>query len=126
MSSAALQVQALQNLLNERAQKTGRLNGLVPTFFARAAEIVTAPWTLAANGDFAYPQTTGERPPDLEEGAQYFMALEALYAEDVQVHILVMEVFNLAKPLAALRAEPLRSRVTAQIGKQSVGNPHHR
>ncbi len=108
--------------MNERAQGTAPLDGLAPTFFARAAEIVTAPWTLAANFDFAYPQTTGERPPDLEEGARYFMAMDALCAKDVQVQILVMEVINLAKPLSALSEEPLRSRVTAQIGKQGVGN----
>ncbi len=121
MSSAALQVQTLQNLLNGRAQGTAPLDGLAPTFFAQAAEIVTSPWTLAANADFAYPQTKGERPPDLQKGAQYSTALEELCAEDVQVHILVTEVFNLVKPLAALRADPLRSRVIAQIGKPSVG-----
>jgi hypothetical protein len=121
MSSAALQVQALQNLLNERAQGTGRLDGSAPTFFAQAAEIVTTLWTLAANADFAYPQTTGERPPDLEEGARYFIALEALCAKDVQVQILVMEVINLAKPLSALSEEPLRSRVVARMRRQGAG-----
>jgi 2-polyprenyl-6-methoxyphenol hydroxylase-like FAD-dependent oxidoreductase len=115
MSSAALQVQALQNLLNERAQGTGRIDGLAAAFFAQAGEVVSAPWTLAANFDFAYPKTTGERPPDLEEGAKYFIALEALCVEDVQVHTLVMEVINLAKPLSALSEEPLRGRVLAKI-----------
>jgi 2-polyprenyl-6-methoxyphenol hydroxylase-like FAD-dependent oxidoreductase len=115
MSSAALQVQALQNLLKERAQGTGRLDCLAMTFFARVAEVVSTPWTLAANFDFAYPRTTGERPSDLKEWARYFMALEALCVEDVQVHILVMEVINLAKPLSALSEEPLRSRVLANV-----------
>jgi hypothetical protein len=121
MSSAALQVQALQNLLNERGQGTGRLDGLAPTFFAQVAEVVSTPWTLAANFDFAYPQTTGERPRDLAEHAQYFMALEALCAKDVQVHILVTEVINLAKPLSALSEEPLRSRVLARMRRQNAG-----
>lgn len=122
MSSAALQVQALQALLKERAQGTERLDGLAPTFFTQAAEVVTAPWTLAANSDFAYPQTTGERPPDLDEGAQYFGALEALSAEDVEVHILMTKVFNLAEPLSALNAEPLRSRVLKRMQKHNDGN----
>ena len=120
MSSAALQVQALQNLLNERAQGTGRLDGSAPTFFGRVREVVSTPWTLAANFDFAYPQTTGERPPDLEEGAQYFMALEALCAKDVQVQILLTEVLNLAKPLSVLSEEPLRSRVLTRMRRQSA------
>lgn len=115
MTSAALQVQALQNLLNERAQGTGRLDCLAPTFFAQVAEVVGAPWTLAANFDFAYPKTAGERPRDLEEQARYLRALDALCGEDVQVQILLTEVLNLAKPLSALSEEPLRSRVLANI-----------
>jgi 2-polyprenyl-6-methoxyphenol hydroxylase-like FAD-dependent oxidoreductase len=122
MSSAALQVQALHNLLNGVAQGTGRLDGSAPIFFAQLGEVVSTPWTLAANFDFAYPQTTGERPPDLEERAQYFRALEALCAKDVQVHILVMEVINLAQPLSALSAEPLRSRVLATMRRPSAGD----
>jgi 2-polyprenyl-6-methoxyphenol hydroxylase-like FAD-dependent oxidoreductase len=118
MSSAALQIEALQNLLNERPQGTAPLDGLAPLFFARAATIVDAPWTLAANADFAYPRTTGERPPDLEQRAQYFMALEALCAEDVQVHILVSKVINLVTLPSALNEEPLRSRVLAKMQKQ--------
>ena len=121
MTSAALQVQALQKLLNERAQGTGRLDCLAITFFARAAEVVSTPWTLAANFDFAYPQTTGERPQGLEESARYFMGLEALCAKDIQVQILLTEVLNLAKPLSALSEEPLRSRVVAKMRRQSVG-----
>src|SRR5215472_6947711 len=54
ISSAALQVQALRHLLNERAQGTGRLDGLAASFFAHTDEVVSAPWTLAANFDFAY------------------------------------------------------------------------
>jgi hypothetical protein len=100
MSSAALQAEALQELLNERAQAVARLEGLPQEFFARAAEVVSTPWALAANADFAYPQTKGERPKDLEEGARYFMALEALSAEDVKVQTLVAEVLNLVRPLS--------------------------
>jgi 2-polyprenyl-6-methoxyphenol hydroxylase-like FAD-dependent oxidoreductase len=120
MSSAALQVQALWGVLNERAQETGQFDGSAVAFFARVAEVVSAPWTLAANFDFAYPKTTGQRPPDLEERARYFIALEALCAKDVQVQILLTEVLNLAKPLSALSEEPLRSRVVARMNRQSA------
>jgi hypothetical protein len=68
------------------------------------------PKTHAAS-DFAYPKTTGERPPNAEEGARYFAALDALAVEDLEVHRLITEVFQLAKPLSALSEEPLRSRV---------------
>ena len=48
------------------------------------------------------------------------MALEELCAEDVQVQILVTEVFHLAKPLYKLFEESLRSRVLAQQRKKET------
>ncbi len=56
----------------------------------------------------------------MEEGARYFAALDALVGEDIQVHKLVIEVFQLAKPLSALIEEPLRSRVLARQRKQAM------
>ena len=79
--------------------------------------MIAAPWALAAAADFAYPQTTGERPPNAEEGARYFAALDALQAEDIEVSRLVSDVFNLVKPLSVLYDEPLRSRVLARQGE---------
>jgi 2-polyprenyl-6-methoxyphenol hydroxylase-like FAD-dependent oxidoreductase len=113
MSSAALQVQALQRLLAERADGPRGLDGLARAFFPRAAEIIETPWTLAAGRDFAYPATQGQRPADLEKSMQYFADVDALTAEDIEVQRLVAEVLNLAQPLSALREEPLRSRVEA-------------
>ena len=117
MSSAALQVEVLQESLAARAQVAQGLEGLAPVFFAKTAEVIAAPWALAAAADFAYPQTTGERPPNAEEGARYFAALDALQAEDIEVSRLVSDVFNLVKPLSVLYDEPLRSRVLARQGE---------
>ena len=113
MSSAALQVQAFQQLLTERTTGAQGLGGLAQAFFPQAAEIIETPWTLAANQDLAYARTQGERPPDLEERTQYFMDVDALTAEDNEVYRLLFEVLHLAQPLSALREEPLRSRVEA-------------
>jgi 2-polyprenyl-6-methoxyphenol hydroxylase-like FAD-dependent oxidoreductase len=116
MSSAALQVRALQQLLNERtagAQANG-LDGLGMAFFPKAAEVIASPWFLAAASDFAYPQTVGERPPNMEDGGRYFAALDSLVAEDPAVHRLLVEVFQLARPLWELTSDPLRSRVIAR------------
>src|SRR5215510_13842579 len=113
MSSAALQVQALQQVLHARATASQGLDGLAQAFFPKAAEIVLTPWTLAAHQDWAFPQTHGDRPADLEEDAQYFAALDALTADDVEVYRLLVDVFHLVKPLSALQEEPLRSRVLA-------------
>jgi 2-polyprenyl-6-methoxyphenol hydroxylase-like FAD-dependent oxidoreductase len=113
MSSAALQVQALRQLLAGRGSGPSGLDGLAPAFFSKAAEIIETPWTLAAGRDFAYPQTQGQRPTDLEESARYFADVDTLSAEDFEVQRLLVEVLNLAKPLAVLQKEPLRSRVEA-------------
>jgi hypothetical protein len=113
MSSAALQVQALQELLSERAAAAQGLDGLAFAFFPKAAAIVDAPWTLAAGQDFAYAQTQGQRPTDLQERAQYMEDVDALTADDIEVHRLMVEVFNLVKPLSTLSEEPWRSRVEA-------------
>jgi hypothetical protein len=119
MSSAALQVQRLQHLLTERVAQSQGLAGLAQSFFPQAAEIIFTPWTLAALQDLAYPRTRGKRPAYLEEEGQYFAAVDALTAEDVEVHRLMVEVFNLMKPLSALREEPLRSRALEQLRKQA-------
>jgi 2-polyprenyl-6-methoxyphenol hydroxylase-like FAD-dependent oxidoreductase len=118
MSSAALQAQALQKVLCECAAQSRGLDGLASAFFPKAAEAISAPWTLAANFDFAYPQTKGERPPGLAEGAGYFAALDSLQAEDVDVQRVVTEVFQLTKPISALREEPLLSRILSRLQEQ--------
>jgi hypothetical protein len=86
MSSAALQAQALGQLLGERAAQTEGLAGLPLSFFPKAAEIVANPWIVAGNVDLAYAMTQGERPPDLKEQLTYLAALDALTANDAGVN----------------------------------------
>jgi 2-polyprenyl-6-methoxyphenol hydroxylase-like FAD-dependent oxidoreductase len=50
MSAAALQAQALQQMLSERAAGARGLDGLASDFFPKAAAIVERPWTLQACG----------------------------------------------------------------------------
>ena len=47
------------------------------------------------------------------------MAVDALTAEDDEVFRLLVDVLNLVKPISALREEPLRSRVEAQLRQRS-------
>ncbi|HZP45265.1 MAG TPA: hypothetical protein VFB15_06430 [Candidatus Binataceae bacterium] len=113
MTSAGLQARVLQTLLRERAERSAALEDLASAYFARAADVIATPWTLAANFDFAYPQTRGERPPGMEQGARYFLALDALQVQDPEVQRLVVEVFQLMRPLSALWQPPLSNRVLA-------------
>jgi hypothetical protein len=117
MSVAALQVQAFQQLVTERAKEGQGVGGLAMTFFPKAAEIADNAWTLAANLDLSYPQTKGERPPDLKEQLAYFAAVDALTPDDPEIQRLLIEVGHLCKPLSALDEEPLRGRALAEQRK---------
>jgi 2-polyprenyl-6-methoxyphenol hydroxylase-like FAD-dependent oxidoreductase len=117
MSSAALQAQVLGRVFEERTNSPQGLEGLAAAFFPKAAEVVNAPWTLAANFDFAYPQTTGTRSPMPPEILRYLLTLDALTAEDIEIHKILVEVIGLARPLASLWDEPLRGRVFARMNK---------
>jgi len=104
--------------LSERAAQFRGFDGIALSFFPTVAEINSTPWLLAAGFDFAYPQTRGARPPDLEQRARYFAAVDQLQREDPAVQRLVTEVFQLLRPVSTLQEEPLRSRVLAQQRKQ--------
>jgi len=121
MTSSAMQAWALQTLLKDRAEQNHGLAQLASAFFPRAMEVISTPWTLAANSDFAYPQTTGERPPAMEEGFRYFAALDALQAEDPSVQRVVLEVFQLIKPLSAFWDDSIRDRVFAKMQQRASG-----
>src|SRR5262245_41817250 len=93
MSAAALQARALQEMLSEREAQSRGLAGIASSFFSTIAEINSTPWSLAAGFDFAYPQTRGERPPDVEQRARYFAAVDQLQRKDPGLQRLVTEVF---------------------------------
>jgi 2-polyprenyl-6-methoxyphenol hydroxylase-like FAD-dependent oxidoreductase len=120
MSAAAWQAEILQRTLAQCAQ-AGSLDGLASSFFAEAAEFNGTPWNLAAAFDFAFPQTRGIRPPDLEQRTRYFAALDRLQCEDTEVRRLVTEVFQLLQPLSVLQKDPLRSRVLARMAAHRAG-----
>ena len=122
MSSASMQVRALQEILKERAsgKESAGLEGMAAAFFPKAAEVIATPWLLSSASDFIYPQTKGERPPGMEEGARYFAALDSLAAEDIEVQKIVNEVFQLVRPVWELTSEPLRSRVLERQQKRAT------
>jgi 2-polyprenyl-6-methoxyphenol hydroxylase-like FAD-dependent oxidoreductase len=124
MSAAALQVQALRQVLAERGAESRGLEGLARAFFPQAAGVIETPWTLTTMQDFGYPRTHGRRPPDLEASAQEFADVDALTADDPEAHRLVTEVLNLVKPFAALREEPWRSRAEAKRRRREANAAH--
>ena len=111
MSVAVLEAQALGRLLADRAGEPEPLNGLAAAFFAEANQIIDTPWVSAAVPDFIFPDTRGERPPDLEQRLQVAGALFHLAARDPAAHQLVTEVANLLKPRSAYQDPELREKL---------------
>ena len=112
MTVAAQEALALGRLLEARRASADPLGDLAPAFFAEANATVETPWAVAM-GDFAYPQTRGERPPDFERSQLFQIGLFRLMAEDPEVHRLSSLVNHLMKPRSALRDPALVQRVTA-------------
>ena len=60
MTSAALQADALGACLDRRGVADRRF---AESYFKQVTKVVAAPWSIAVGGDFAYPGTTGRKPP---------------------------------------------------------------
>jgi 2-polyprenyl-6-methoxyphenol hydroxylase-like FAD-dependent oxidoreductase len=120
MSSAALQVGALGRLLGEVAASDLAAEQLAARFYAEAEAVVRTPWTFATSQDLQYPQTVGERSPELQKRAAYVGAVGMLAVEDPEVHGTFVEVAHLARPFSALEAEPLRSRALARLAEMKA------
>jgi 2-polyprenyl-6-methoxyphenol hydroxylase-like FAD-dependent oxidoreductase len=113
MSVAAQQALLLQQLLRRQVQEPEPLAALAPAFFAGAYGLIETPWAQAAVADFSFPETKGERPPDLARSFEFRAALTRLAASDPDVHKLMVEVQLLVKPPSVLRDLDLLERVRA-------------
>ena len=112
MSVAAQEAVALGHILESRRAEPDPLAGLADAFFAKARATTETPWAVAMS-DLAYPQTRGDRPPDLAQRLQFQAGLQRLMIEDPAVQKLVTEVNHLLRPRSALSAPELVERVKA-------------
>jgi hypothetical protein len=114
MSVAAQEAHVLASLLKARRRRDDPLDGLAEAFFTEIQPLLETPWAVAM-ADLVYPQTRGERPPDLEKKLQYTHALMRLAAEDTEADKILAEVRSLLKPQSALREPELASRVMSMM-----------
>jgi 2-polyprenyl-6-methoxyphenol hydroxylase-like FAD-dependent oxidoreductase len=113
MSVAAQQAFLLQKLLRTQVQEPEPLAALAPAFFAGAYRLIETPWAQAAVADFSFPETKGQRPPDLARSFEFRAALTRLAARDPDVHKLMVEVKLLVKPPSVLRDPDVLKRIRA-------------
>jgi 2-polyprenyl-6-methoxyphenol hydroxylase-like FAD-dependent oxidoreductase len=115
MSVAAQEAVLLRRVLG--SGDGNPLTTLARSFFAEASELIETPWVSAAIPDFAFPQTEGERPADLDRILKFGNALTRLAADDPAVHKLTVEVRHLLKPRSVLRDSDLVGRVEAIVAE---------
>jgi hypothetical protein len=116
MSVAAQECCVLAGLLESRRWRSDPLNGLAEAFLTEIQPLLETPWSHAMS-DLAYPETRGERPPDLEQKLKYGRALLQLAAVDPEVDRILSEVRALLKPFSALREPKLARRVEVLLAE---------
>ena len=88
-----------------------------PARFDELRDALAAPtqsaWHASTVGDFAYPQTAGDRPPDLEARLRFQRGLRRLIKDDPDVHKLVFSVRHLLMPASELARTEIVDRVKA-------------
>jgi 2-polyprenyl-6-methoxyphenol hydroxylase-like FAD-dependent oxidoreductase len=121
MTSAALQVESLRATLLDRIDRSDPLDGLSREVLQKAAPIVAIPWTQAAELDFQYRETRGERPPPDEAAGRYMRHLARLIQEDIGAHRQFHRVQHLLDHPETLREEPICSKVAAHMREHPDG-----
>jgi hypothetical protein len=113
---AAQECCVLAGLMDSRRWRVDPLDGLAEAFLAEIQPLLETPWSHAM-GDLIYPETRGERPPDLEQRLKCMRALTQLAAEDIEIDRTLSEVRALLKPFSALREPKLANRVNALLAE---------
>lgn len=104
MTSAAMQIAALDRLLADRIT----LTGLWRDFFKAAAQVVAMPWQLAVGEDFRYPETEGKKPTGVDLLNAYVTKVHQATHYDTSVYLAFLKVMNLmAAPTSLLHPKIL-------------------
>jgi flavin-dependent dehydrogenase len=109
------------NLLSDLLQTLDGdwLATLGPIFLAKAETLIADPWAMSAIPDFVYPDTIGERPPDLVDRLNFQRALGRLAARDTEIHKLLVEIRHVLKPLSLLDDPSIVRRVEEEMANVS-------
>jgi 2-polyprenyl-6-methoxyphenol hydroxylase-like FAD-dependent oxidoreductase len=117
MTVAAKEAVLLHDLFAARACRQDPLEGLGHEFLGEAKYLIETPWAMAAIPDFAFSNTRGDRPADLEQSLRFARALLRIAARDEDVHQLTTEVWHMLKPRSAYRDPNLLRRIAAEMAE---------
>jgi hypothetical protein len=116
MTVAAQEANMLSDLL--RTLDGDSLAGLALTFLTKADTLIADPWAMSAIPDFIYPDTTGERTPDLQDRLNFQRALGRLAVLDAEIYELLVEIRHVLKPLTLLDNPSIVRRVKEEIAER--------
>ncbi len=115
MSVAAQEALLLRRLLEKGHGQTNTSASLSQAFIAGLPALLETPWAMAAIPDFIFPQTVGERPPDLARRLRLGFAMLRLAARCPDVHKTITEVQHLLVPSSVYRSPVLMARVLIEM-----------
>jgi hypothetical protein len=98
MTSAALQVAELDDLLAKRPTT----DGIAPAFFKQAAKVIDIPWQLAVGEDFRFSETIGPKPTGIDFINLYGSRVQRATLHDEVVGEAFLKVMSLTAPPASL------------------------
>lgn len=105
----------LHHVLRRVASEADPLAILGKKFLCEVESLVADPWAWSAIPDFIYPQTRGERPPNLTSSLQFLRTLYCIGTRDPAIHRLLIDVHHLLKPLSALWTPEMLRRVESEM-----------
>jgi 2-polyprenyl-6-methoxyphenol hydroxylase-like FAD-dependent oxidoreductase len=108
MTCAAIEALALGRVLDRHRDVSP---GLAREFYRAAAEVIAVPWRFAVGADFAYPQTTGPKPPATAVFNAYSRRLQLVARADPQVRRTFTAVQQLVMPPTALFTPSVLAKV---------------
>ena len=109
MSSAAQQAAALGRCLDA----TGGASSpeLAKAFYKAARKVIANPWSIAAGGDFLFPETTGPKPPGTDVINRYVGRAIVAAQHDPAVAKALWDVQGLLSPPPSLMKPSMAVRV---------------
>jgi 2-polyprenyl-6-methoxyphenol hydroxylase-like FAD-dependent oxidoreductase len=118
MSAAAQQSRLLQAALANAVGDSDPVTAAQAAFMSGVGSILQTPWTMAANSDFAFPQTQATRPDNFAKSQDSQAALFRAIVNDPVVHRAFVEVGHLLQPYSLLRTPAIRERIQAAVTTQ--------
>lgn len=118
MSSAAQQAMALAACIDRTGIGSPKLWKL---FYKKAKKVIANPWAIAAGGDFAFSQTTGDKPPATNAINRYVRKVVIAAQHDETVARAMFEVQGLLAPPPSLMKPAMMLRVLRAARRGPTG-----